>query len=134
MTFGTVRARLVGAVLVTALIAGCASRERAVDLESLEARDIFQMGEEALEARPRQPDASRYFSEVERLYPYSEWARGAIVMQAFAEHKRKNYEEARATAQRYLDLYPAKRTRPGRSTSLRFPITTRSTRSGAIRG
>jgi len=107
MTFGTVRARLVGAVLVTALIAGCASRERAVDLESLEARDIFQMGEEALEARPRQADAARYFSEVERLYPYSEWARRAIVMQAFAEHKRKNYEEARATAQRYLDLYPA---------------------------
>jgi outer membrane protein assembly factor BamD len=27
-------------------------------------------------------------------------------MQAYAEHKRKNYDEARAAAQRYLDLYP----------------------------
>lgn len=106
MTGGTVRARLVGAVLMTALLAGCSSRERAIDLESLEAREIFQLGEAALEARPRQADASRYFSEVERLYPYSEWARRAIVMQAFAEHKRKNYEEARSAAQRYLDLYP----------------------------
>jgi outer membrane protein assembly factor BamD len=100
-------ARLIGAVLVVATLAACAgNRQRAVDLESLEAKDIFALGEQALESSPRQPTAARYFAEVERLYPYSEWAKRSVVMQAFAEHKRKNYEEARAAAQRYLDLYP----------------------------
>lgn len=100
-------ARLIGAVLMVAAVTGCAtSRERQISLESMEAKDIFALGEKALEANPRQPTAGRYFAEVERLYPYSEWAKRSVVMQAFAEHKRKNYEEARAAAQRYLDLYP----------------------------
>jgi outer membrane protein assembly factor BamD len=43
---------------------------------------------------------------VERLYPYSEWAKRALIMQAFAYHKAKKYEEARVAAQRYLDNYP----------------------------
>jgi outer membrane protein assembly factor BamD len=106
MTGRAKRARLIGAVLVVAVLTGCASRESQIDLESMEAKDIFALGERALETSPRQPTASRYFAEVERLYPYSEWAKRSVVMQAFAEHKRKNYEEARAAAQRYLDLYP----------------------------
>lgn len=100
-------ARLIGAVLVVAMLAACSgNRQRQVDLESMEAKDIFALGEQALETAPRQPTAARYFAEVERLYPYSEWAKRSVVMQAFAEHKRRNYEEARAAAQRYLDLYP----------------------------
>ncbi|MFN3293780.1 MAG: outer membrane protein assembly factor BamD [Gemmobacter sp.] len=106
MTGRAKRARLIGAVLVVAVLTGCASRESQINLESMEAKDIFALGERALETSPRQPTASRYFAEVERLYPYSEWAKRSVVMQAFAEHKRKNYEEARAAAQRYLDLYP----------------------------
>jgi outer membrane protein assembly factor BamD len=43
---------------------------------------------------------------VERLYPYSEWAKRALIMQAFAYHKGGDYEEARVAAQRYLDNYP----------------------------
>jgi len=99
-------ARLIGAVLMVAAVTGCASREQQTNLESMEAKDIFALGERALETSPRQPTAGRYFAEVERLYPYSEWAKRSVVMQAFAEHKRKNYEEARGAAQRYLDLYP----------------------------
>lgn len=106
MTGRAKRTRLIAAVAAIAVLAGCSSRQRQIDLESLEAKDIFAMGEQALEASPRQPTAGRYFAEVERLYPYSEWAKRSVVMQAFAEHKRKNYEEARAAAQRYLDLYP----------------------------
>jgi outer membrane protein assembly factor BamD len=52
-------------------------------------------------------DAAQLFSEVERLYPYSEWAKRAIIMQAFSYHADRDYENARAAAQRYLDFYPA---------------------------
>ena len=47
-----------------------------------------------------------YFQEVERLYPYTEWAKRALIMQAFTLHKAKKYDEARDAAQRYLDFYP----------------------------
>jgi outer membrane protein assembly factor BamD len=47
-----------------------------------------------------------YFQEVERLYPYSEYAKRALIMQAFTLHKTKKYEEARIAAQRYIDFYP----------------------------
>lgn len=99
--------RLIGTVLVIAALAGCGSNDTTtVDVESMAAPEIFALGEAALERNPRKPEATTYFSEVERLYPYSEWAKRAIVMQAYAEHQRKKYEEARAAAQRYLDLYP----------------------------
>jgi len=44
---------------------------------------------------------------VERLYPYSEWAKRALIMQAFAFHSDRDYENSRAAAQRYIDFYPA---------------------------
>ena len=107
MTVGGNGARLIGAVLVVALLAGCASnREKERALEDLTAEELFVLGEEELERRPRREEAANYFAEVERLYPYSEWAKRALIMQAFALHKRKAYEEARGAAQRYLDLYP----------------------------
>lgn len=51
-------------------------------------------------------DAAAYFGEIERLYPYSEWAKRALIMQALAYHRDQDYENSRASAQRYIDFYP----------------------------
>lgn len=75
-------------------------------LDSLPPEQIFLRGEAFLE-RGREEDAAFAFSEIERLYPYSEWARRGLVMAAFAFHRDRDYENARAAAQRYLDFYPA---------------------------
>lgn len=85
-------------------LAGCGSREP--PLESFTAEQIFNRAEFELNAN-RDKEAARYFGEVERLYPYSEWAKRALIMQAFAYHKDRDYENARATAQRFIDFYPA---------------------------
>ncbi len=78
-----------------------------VPMDSLTAEQIYTLGEADLEANKRRPKlALHYFEEVERLYPYTEWSKRALVMQAFANHRAKKYEEARAAAQRYLDFYP----------------------------
>jgi outer membrane protein assembly factor BamD len=90
------------AVLVLAACQGAVEPQ----FEAMTAEQIYQRAERELEARPRQPNAARYFAEVERLYPYSEWAKRALIMQAFALHRRRAYEEARGAAQRFLDLYP----------------------------
>ncbi|AKO96268.1 outer membrane assembly lipoprotein YfiO [Marinovum algicola DG 898] len=75
-------------------------------IEAYTAEQIYERGEYELE-RNAYGEAAEFFSEIERLYPYSEWAKRALIMQAFAHHKDKEYEEARAAAQRYVDFYPA---------------------------
>jgi len=76
-------------------------------IESKSARDIYQEAEFQLESRNRPEVAARQFAEVERLYPYSEWARRAVIMEAFAYQQARMFAESRAAAQRYIDFYPA---------------------------
>ena len=75
-------------------------------LETLTAEEIYKKAEFELEDR-KEPEAARLFGEVERLYPYSDWAKRALIMQAFAFHKDEDYANSRSTAQRYIDFYPA---------------------------
>jgi outer membrane protein assembly factor BamD len=51
-------------------------------------------------------DAVKSFDEVDRQHPYSEWARKAMVMSAFASYRKGDYPTAIATAKRYTTLYP----------------------------
>jgi len=93
------------------VLAGCgrfsgSGVDRGRPLETYTAEEIFKRGEYELEQR-KPKDAARYFGEVERLYPYSEWAKRGLIMQAFAYHRDRDYDNARASAQRYIDFYPA---------------------------
>ena len=97
---------VVALALVAAVLAGCGGRSATEDLEGFTAEEIFQRGEFELETSRRATDAIRYFSEVERLFPYSRFARRALIMQAYALHRDRNYDEARSVAQRFLDTYP----------------------------
>jgi len=106
MVGGNSGAQLLGTVLLVAVLSGCGGGAADVPLDTLTAEEIFKRGEFALETKPKPDDAITYFSEVERLYPYSEWAKRALVMEAFSYHKARKYEDARAAAQRFLDYYP----------------------------
>ncbi|OOY11532.1 MAG: outer membrane protein assembly factor BamD [Rhodobacteraceae bacterium] len=109
MARGKLAAAKLGALgLVTALAACGPDPNAAPNLENFTAQQIYERGEYELEVgNPRRPnDALKYFSEVERLYPYSQWAKRALIMEAYAQHRAKKYEEARASAQRFLDTYP----------------------------
>lgn len=106
MIGGKSGAQLLGTALLVAVLSGCGGGNKEVPLESLTAETIYKRGELALETNKKPDEAIRYFAEVERLYPYSEWAKRALVMQAFSYHKAKEYEEARNSAQRFLDNYP----------------------------
>ncbi len=83
--------------------AGAANRDE--NLEVYTAEQIFERGEYEL-SRQRANDAAWYFSEIERLYPYSDWARRALIMQAFSYHTDKDYPNSRSAAQRFIDFYP----------------------------
>lgn len=109
MTGGGSRKWFFGLVLATAVLAGCGDGNKVergeVPLESYTAEQIFGRGEFEMERR-KPARAAFYFSEIERLYPYSDWAKRALIMQAYAYHKDTDYENSRAAAQRYVDFYP----------------------------
>lgn len=79
---------------------------RQVPLDGFSAQEIYTRGEIELD-QSNPEDAAYFFGEVERLYPYSDWAKRALIMQAFAYHRDRDYPNSRASAQRYIDLYPA---------------------------
>ena len=106
MAGGGKAARLLGGLALVAVLAACGGN-RGPDFEQMDAEAIYKLGEYQLETSRKGSDAVTYFAEVERLYPYSEWAKRALIMQAFAYHKDRDYEQSRATAQRYIDTYPA---------------------------
>ena len=50
--------------------------------------------------------AAKKFEEVDRQHPYSEWARKALIMSAYAYYEGTQYEECIAAAKRYVSLHP----------------------------
>ena len=101
-------ARRMSALAVCALafaLVGCGRQEK-TNFEDMAATEIFAQAEAELEAGNAE-DAAVTFSEVERLYPYSELAKRALIMQAYSHHQDKDYENSRSAAQRYIDFYPA---------------------------
>ena len=106
MAVGKSGAKWLSIALVLSILSACGARTQERSLDSYTAEEIYKQGELQLETGSKPKEAIRYFQEVERLYPYSEWAKRSLIMQAFSQHKVKEYEEARSTAQRFLDTYP----------------------------
>jgi outer membrane protein assembly factor BamD len=84
---------------------GTIFNQQEVPLETYTAQQIYERGEFELE-RKKPDQAAFYFAEIERLYPYSEWAKRALIMQAFSYHRDKDYENSRSASQRFIDFYP----------------------------
>jgi outer membrane protein assembly factor BamD len=103
--------RLASALLALSLLAGCETigsvfKDDEVALEDRPAGEIFAQAE-ALMADEQFAEAATTFDEVERLYPFSQLAKRATIMSAFANYEAGNMPAARAAANRYLDLYPS---------------------------
>ncbi|GAW33209.1 outer membrane protein assembly factor BamD precursor [Roseovarius sp. A-2] len=109
MSEGKPRARLIGTAIAVLALVGCGDRESVergtVNYENYTAQQIFERAEYDL--AQNDPDlAAQSFAEVERLYPYSDLAKRAVIMQAFSHHQDRDYEQSRAAAQRFIDFYP----------------------------
>lgn len=106
MAGGRSYARLIGVVALVALTAACGNRSaKTIPLDTYTAQQIYQRGEYELNNRKNPKDAAHFFSETERLYPYSPWAKRALIMEAYAYHESRQYDKSRSAAQRYLDFY-----------------------------
>ena len=72
---------------------------------------IYNQAFEQLDRRQWE-EAKQLFEEVERQHPFSEWARRALLMSAFASYSDAEYEEAIGTAQRFISLHPGNESTP----------------------
>ena len=82
MASGSMTFRLLGALAVVATLAACGDRpglgaSRGVPLENFTAEEIYKRAEYDLNNGDAD-DAAQLFGEIERLYPYSEWAKRAL--------------------------------------------------------
>ena len=99
------------AVAVAGSLAGCSKTGDGVDLSTyattIEPADVLYNQALANLQTGRLKEASRKFASVDRQHPYSEFARRSLVMGAFTDYRRAQYDDAIGQAKRYLTLYPA---------------------------
>lgn len=87
------------------LSAAACSNNNEPDIESLTPQQIFLQAE-ALLNEGNYEDAADRFSEIERVYPYSDWARRGTVLAASAYNAAGEFEKSRIAAERFLSFYP----------------------------
>ena len=99
-------------VALSGLVAGCQSFGGSEDTYVEQpVEPLYNSALNALEGR-RYKTAAKEFEEVERQHPYSQWARRAILMSAYAYYESSDYDSAIASAQRYLTLHPGSEDAP----------------------
>ena len=104
------RSRLSALIFATIfiLLSNCSENQVGIDISPSEdeaAEEIFNSGEKEI-LRKRYGDAAEKFTEVERLYPYSDWAKRALIMQVYSFHKDQSYENVVSAANRFIEFHP----------------------------
>ncbi|MDK9696347.1 MAG: outer membrane protein assembly factor BamD [Siculibacillus sp.] len=100
--------RLAGLALaatMAALLAGCASKEDDLGLDRTPADQLYNEGL-VLQQAGKRADAVKKFEDVDRLHPYSDWAKKSVLMQAYTQFERGNHTECITAARRFITLYP----------------------------
>ena len=112
--FRITAARLALAAVLALGVASCASNENKVVDEIADAPPPEQLYNEGLAfiQAGRYSKANEQFEKVDRLHPYSEWARKAMLMQAYSNYQVGAYQETINAARRFVTLYPASEDAP----------------------
>jgi outer membrane protein assembly factor BamD len=74
-------------------------------LPDIPADDLYNQGLAKLKSHDYE-GAAKKFGELEKQYPFSQWARKGLLMQTYAQFQKPSYDDAVASAQRYINLYP----------------------------
>jgi outer membrane protein assembly factor BamD len=102
---------LLGAILAAGLLAGCGGSifgggDDSTELTSTASPNSIYGDADALIDEGDYQEAARKYEQVDINHPYSQEARRAIVMSAYAYYKAGKYDEAIGAADRYLTLHP----------------------------
>ena len=97
--------------LTLLFVLGCVNIDEDIVLEDLSARELFINAEKAW-GNGDNEKAAELFLEIERIYPYSELAKQALLNNAIVLQLEKDYEGSRLSANRFITFYPADKNTP----------------------
>ena len=106
-------AALIGLIVAVALVPACSSSKKKQKFAYVE-RPVEQLYLEATRQleRKRYDQSVALFEEVERQHPYSNWARRAMLMKAFAHYQTNDYDEAVDALDQFITLHPGNKDAP----------------------
>ena len=97
---------LIGVVLAGGLLSACGSFTKTDEMVSSDPPDVIYGRADKLLDKHSYGDAAKEYEKVDINHPYSQEARRAIVMAAFAHYQEGKYDDAISAADRYLTLHP----------------------------
>jgi len=109
---GGAGARIAVIALAGMLLAGCSGQAFNLfgpkdDQPPDEPADkLYNQGVFFLNEEKNYKEAAKRFEEVDRQHPYSDWARKALIMSAYAYYEARAYDDSITAARRYISLHP----------------------------
>ncbi|MGH1403658.1 MAG: outer membrane protein assembly factor BamD [Alphaproteobacteria bacterium] len=102
---------VLSACVVLSLAACSGGNDKPADLEKSNAQsasvdELYEKASTAMDEGDYK-DATRFFEEVERQHPYSEWATRAQLMAAYSSYLDQRYDDAIVALDRYIQLHPS---------------------------
>ena len=84
---------------------GGSSKYKTEVTPDIPAEDLYDQGLVKLKAK-EYDNAAKKFQEVEKRFPFSQWARKGLLMTLYAQYEKPAYDDAVQSAKRYIELYP----------------------------
>ena len=99
-------ARLLALALVVVALPACSFFGKEDVIPDDPADKLYNEGLYLLNQKKDYKQAAKRFEEVDRQHPYSEWARKALIMSAYAHYEGTSYDDSVSAAKRYVTLHP----------------------------
>src|SRR5436305_10282539 len=99
-------ARLAALALIVAALPACSLFGKEDVIPDDPADKLYNEGLYLMNNKRDYRQAAKRFEEVDRQHPYSEWARKALLMSAYAHYEGTQYDESVTAAKRYVTLHP----------------------------
>jgi outer membrane protein assembly factor BamD len=101
-----VAARFAALVLIVAALPACSFFGKEEVIPDDPADKLYNEGLYLMNSKRDYRMAAKRFEEVDRQHPYSEWARKALIMSAYAHYEGMQYDDSVTAAKRYVTLHP----------------------------
>jgi outer membrane protein assembly factor BamD len=100
-------ATFIALVFAAVSLAGCSYFKHDDDYVPDSPADmLYNEGLYLLNTKQDYKEAAKKFDQVDRENPYSDWARKALLMSAYAYYQSEDYDECINAAERYVTLHP----------------------------
>lgn len=101
--------RILALLVLCLTLSACGGKkdddDKAMKDKELPVEQLYNQAADQLDAG-QYAEAAKGFNEVDRQYPYSEWATQAQLMTAYSYYQDLNYNEAIAALDRFIQLHP----------------------------